>query len=130
MAQLSESDKLLAQFEAQNGSVEYWIMVTSEGIPFKFSQSIVPDKGNNIVSESDIQSRNYSESVKISGLVSDLINYCKRVIDDLKKGNQGNIVIRLRMKDGKEYVIQQECDFFLITKQVCKTIAEPVEETK
>ena len=130
MAQLSESDKLLAAFESQNGSVEYWIMVTSEGVPFKFSQSIIIDKGNELKSEADIQNRNYSESVKISGLVSDLINYSKRVIDDLKKGNTGNICIRLRMRDGKEYIIQQEQDFFLITKQVCKTIVEPEETTK
>lgn len=118
MAQLTESDKLLNDFESQNGSIEYYIMVTSEGVPFKFSQSIVQDK-NQEVKETSVNN-NYIEAVKIAGLVSDLINYSKRTIEDLKKGNTGNICIRLRLKDGKEIIIQQEQDFYMITKQVCK----------
>jgi hypothetical protein len=67
--------------------------------------------------------------VKIAGLVSDLINYTKRTIEDLKKGNTGNICIRLRLKDGKEIIVQQEQDFYMITKQVCKvTLDEAVPE--
>jgi len=128
MAQLTESDKLLNAFETSNSSVEFWILVTSEGVPFKHSSSIVFDKNLAEKSEQDIQSRNYSEAVKIAGLFSDLINYTKRTIEDFKKGQSGNICIRLRLSDGKEIIVQQEQDFFLITKQVCK--AAPEEEVK
>ena len=127
MAQLTESDKLLNQFEGQNGSIEYYILVTSEGIPFKYSQSIASDKSQD--NQDSNVNPNYIEAVKIAGLVSDLINYTKRTIEDLKRGNTGNICIRLRLKDGKEIIVQQEQDFYMITKQVCKvTSDEPVSE--
>lgn len=130
MAQLTESDKLLNSFEGQNGSIEYYILVTSEGVPFKYSQSIASDKSQD--SQDSNVNPNYIEAVKIAGLFSDLINYTKRTIEDLKKGNTGNICIRLRLKDGKEIIIQQEQDFYMITKQVCKVSSEELapEQTK
>ena len=117
MAQLTESDKLLTKFEAENGSVEYYILMTSTGIPFKFSQSIVQDKG---LDKEETVNPNYVEAVKICGLFMDLILYSKRTIEDLKKNSQGNVLLSLRLKDGKEFIVQQEQDFYLITKQVCK----------
>ena len=100
------------------------ILVTSEGIPFKYSQSIVVDKNADTKNANSTINPNYNEAVKIAGLVSDLINYSKKTIEDLKKGNTGNICIRLRLKDGKEIIVQQEQDYYLITKQVCKSAPE------
>ena len=37
MTQLTESDKLLVSFEAKNQSLESFVLVTSEGVPFKYS---------------------------------------------------------------------------------------------
>lgn len=130
MAQQTESDKLLNSFETTNTSIEFWILVTSEGVPFKYSSSIVFDKNLAEKSEQDAQNKNYMEAVRIAGLVSDLINYTKRTIEDFKKGQTGNICIRLRLKDDKEIIIQQEQDFYLITKQVCKTVVDEVEQSK
>lgn len=112
MAQLTESDKALASFESKNSSLESYVLVTSEGVPFKYS-GVKPEEG-----------------IKYAALMYDLINYTKRVLEDLKKGNSGNICIRLRLKDGHEYVVQQEQDFFMITIQMCKSVVEEDPATK
>ena len=65
MAQ-SELDKLLKAFEEKNTSMEYYILCSSEGIPFK----------------SNLE--NNAQIVKITGLLFDLILYSKRTLDDLK----------------------------------------------
>lgn len=112
MAQLTESDKLLSAFESKNTSLESWILLTSEGVPFKFSGVT------------------NTEAVKICGMMTDLVHFTKRTIEDLKKGNLGNICIRLRQTNGMEYIIKQENDFFLITLQMCKAIEGSDENEK
>ncbi len=112
MAQLTESDKLLAAFESKNTSLESFILVTSEGVPLKFS------------------GLKYEEAVKISAYMFDLMHFSKRTLEDFKKGNLGNICIRLRLTDGHEYIIKQEQDFFLVSVQMCKVIIQDEEEKK
>jgi hypothetical protein len=112
MAQLTESDKALNAYESKNTSLESYILVTSEGVPFKFAGV------------------KHEEAIKYSGLMYDLIHYSKRILEDLKKGNSGNISLRLRLKDGHEYIIQQELDFFLITVQMCKAVIEEEQPNK
>ena len=83
MAQ-SELDKLLKAFEEKNTSMEFYILVSSEGIPFK----------------SNIEDNAFV--VKLTGLLFDLILYSKRTLDDLKKVNEPgvnkNLTIRMRLK--------------------------------
>ena len=107
MTQLTESDKALNLFEGTNTSLVTYILVTSEGVPFKYNGNVT-----------------YQEAVKLAGLMIDLIHYTKRTIEDLKKGNTGNICLRMRLKSGEEYIIQQEQDFFLLTLQMCKGTVE------
>ena len=102
MTQLTESDKLLVSFEAKNQSLESFVLVTSEGVPFKYSG--LKDE----------------EATKLAGLMYDLMHFSKRTLEDFKKGNLGNICIRLRLTDGHEYIVKQEQDFFLVTVQLCK----------
>ena len=64
MAQ-SELDKLLKAFEDKNTSMEYYILMSVDGIPFK----------------SNIEKN--SEVVRISGLIFDLILYSKKILEDL-----------------------------------------------
>ena len=116
MAQ-SELDKLLKAFEEKNTSMDYYILMSSEGIPFK----------TNI--------ENNAQLVKIAGLLLDFILYSKRTLDDLKKTNElgqanKNLTIRMRLKSGEELVIVQEGEFYLITKQICKITEAPVEPEK
>ena len=72
MAQ-SELDKLLKAFEDKNTSMEYYILMSIDGIPFK----------------SNIEKN--SEVVRIVGLIFDLILYSKKIIEDLKKTNEQGI---------------------------------------
>lgn len=114
MAQ-SELDKLLKAFEEKNTSMEFYILMSSEGIPFK----------SNIVEQTTV--------VKIAGLIYDLILYAKRTLDDLKKtnvpqpGQSPNGTMRMRLKNGEEIIVVQEGDIYLISKQICK-LAEQLEE--
>ena len=115
MAQ-SELDKLLKAFEEKNTSMDYYILMSSEGIPFK----------SNIDDNPTV--------VKIAGLLFDFILYSKRTLDDLKKTNEPmanrNLTIRMRLKNGEELVIVQEGEFYLITKQICKVPEAPPEPEK
>lgn len=116
MAQ-SELDKLLKAFEEKNTSMDYYILMSSEGIPFK----------TNI--------ENNAQLVKIAGLLLDFILYSKRTLDDLKKTNElgqanKNLTIRMRLKSGEELVIVQEGEFYLITKQICKITEASVEQER
>ena len=107
MAQ-SELDKLLKAFEDKNTSMEYYILMSIEGIPFK----------SNIERNSDV--------VRIAGLLFDLILYSKKVLEDLKKVNeQGvheNLTLRMRLKNGEEIIIVQQNEYYLISKQICKNV--------
>ena len=107
MAQ-SELDKLLKAFEDKNTSMEYYILMSIEGIPFK----------SNIERNSDV--------VRIAGLLFDLILYSKKVLEDLKKVNeQGvheNLTLRMRLKNGEEIIIVQQNEYYLISKQICKIV--------
>jgi hypothetical protein len=89
------------------------------GVPFKYSS-------NNI---------SYPEAVRYAGLVYDLILYSKKVLDDFRKNNHGNMSMRLRLKSGMEIIVVQgilfylinillETDFYLITLQLCNEPAE------
>jgi len=49
----------------------------------------------------------YSEAINIAGLLHDLILYAKKVLDDLKKNNHGNMTFRIRLKSGTEIIIVQ-----------------------
>ncbi len=115
MAQ-SELDKLLKAFEEKNTSMEFYILVSSEGIPFK----------------SNIEDNAFV--VKLTGLLFDLILYSKRTLDDLKKVNEPgvnkNLTIRMRLKSGEELIIVQQNEFYLITKQICKITDAPAEPEK
>ena len=115
MAQ-SELDKLLKAFEEKNTSMEYYILCSSEGIPFK----------------SNLE--NNAQIVKITGLLFDLILYSKRTLDDLKKVNEPgvnkNLTIRMRLKSGEELIIVQQNEFYLITKQICKITDATTEPEK
>jgi hypothetical protein len=95
--------------------------MTSEGVPFKYNP-------NNIT---------HQEAVKISGLIYELVFYSKKTLDDFKRTpNYGNITIRLRLKSGLEIIVVQgihlfiilEQDFFLITHQLCKIVADPNQQ--
>ena len=107
MAQ-SELDKLLKAFEDKNTSMEYYILMSIDGIPFK----------SNIERNSDV--------VRIAGLLFDLILYSKKVLEDLKKVNeQGvheNLTLRMRLKNGVEIIIVQQNEYYLISKQICKIV--------
>ena len=115
MAQ-SELDKLLKAFEEKNTSMEFYILCSSEGIPFK----------------SNLE--NNAQIVKITGLLFDLILYSKRTLDDLKKVNEPgvnkNLTIRMRLKSGEELIIVQQNEFYLITQQLCKITDAPAEPEK
>ena len=116
MAQ-SELDKLLKAFEEKNTSMDYYILMSQEGIPYK----------TNI--------ENNAQVVKIAGLVHDFILYSKRTLDELKKTNEPgnankNMTIRMRLKSGEEIIAVQEADNYLITKQICKITEAPAEPEK
>jgi hypothetical protein len=115
MAQ-SELDKLLKAFEEKNTSMEFYILVSSEGIPFK----------------SNIEDNAFV--VKLTGLLFDLILYSKRTLDDLKKINEPGVnkdlTIRMRLKSGEELIIVQQNEFYLITEQICKITDAPTEPEK
>ena len=115
MAQ-SELDKLLKAFEDKNTSMEYYILMSSEGIPFK----------------SNIE--NNAQVVKLAGLIFDLILYSKRTLEDLKKVNEPgvnkNLTLRMRLKNGEELIIVQQNEFYLISKQICKIVDAPTEPEK
>ena len=107
MAQ-SELDKLLKAFEDKNTSMEYYILMSIDGIPFK----------------SNIEKN--SEVVRVTGLVFDLILYSKKILEDLKKGNEqglnDNLTLRMRLKNGEEIIVFQQNEYYLITKQICKIV--------
>ena len=115
MAQ-SELDKLLKAFEEKNTSMEYYILMSSEGIPFK----------------SNIE--NNAQVVKLAGLIFDLILYSKRTLEDLKKVNEPgvnkNLTLRMRLKNGEELIIVKQNEFYLISKQICKIVDAPTEPEK
>lgn len=117
MAQ-SELDKLLKAFEEKNTSMDFYILMSSEGIPFK----------SNITETTTV--------VRISGLIYDLILYSKRTLDDLKKlnvpqpGQSPNLTMRMRLKNGEEMIIVQEGDIYLISKQICKLAEQSGEPEK
>ena len=115
MAQ-SELDKLLKAFEDKNTSMEYYILMNNEGIPFK----------------SNIEKN--SEVIKIAGLIFDLVLYSKRTLDSLKKTNEPgvskNLTLRMRLKNGEELIVVQENEFYLITKQICKIVEAAPETTQ
>lgn len=115
MAQ-SELDKNLKGFEDKNTSMDYYILMNYEGIPFK----------------SNIEKN--SEVVKIAGLVFDLILFSKRTLDSIKKtsepGENKNLTMRMRLKNGEEIIVVQEGEFYLITKQICKIVDAPSEPEK
>ena len=115
MAQ-SELDKLLKAFEEKNTSMEYYILMSSEGIPFKSNIEYNPTV------------------IKIAGLVFDFILYSKKTLDDLKKQGEPtinkNLSIRMRLKNGEELIVVQEGEFYLITKQICKVTEAPPEPEK
>jgi hypothetical protein len=112
----SELDKLLKAFEEKNTSMEYYILMSSEGIPFK----------------SNIE--NNAQVVKLAGLIFDLILYSKRTLEDLKKVNEPgvnkNLTLRMRLKNGEELIIVQQNEFYLISKQICKIVDAPTEPEK
>ena len=107
MAQ-SELDKLLKAFEDKNTSMEYYILMSVDGIPFK----------------SNIEKN--SEVVRISGLIFDLILYSKKILEDLKKANEQclneNLTLRIKVKNGEEIIVVQQNEYYLISKQICKIV--------
>ena len=115
MAQ-SELDKLLKAFEDKNTSMEYYILMSIDGIPFK----------SNIETNSDV--------VRIAGLIFDLILFSKKVLEDLKKVNEpgvnDNLTLRMRLKNGEELIVVQQNEFYLISKQICKIVDAPPEGEK
>ena len=92
MAQ-SELDKLLKAFEEKNTSMEYYILCSSEGIPFK----------------SNLE--NNAQIVKITGLLFDLILYSKRTLDDLKKVNK---LLMLLLNQKKKLILKFNIYYFKI----------------
>ena len=114
MAQ-SELDKLLKAFEDKNTSMEFYILMSIDGIPFK----------SNIEKNSDV--------VRVAGLIFDLILYSKRTLSDLKKtsdSSDDNLTMRMRLKSGVEIIIVQQNEYYLISKQICKMVDAPVEGDK
>ena len=114
MAQ-SELDKLLKAFEDKNTSMEFYILMSIDGIPFK----------SNMEKNSDV--------VRVAGLIFDLILYSKRTLSDLKKTNDSsddNLTMRMRLKSGVEIIVVQQNEYYLISKQICKMVDAPVEAEK
>ena len=114
MAQ-SELDKLLKAFEDKNTSMEFYILMSIDGIPFK----------------SNIEKN--SEVVRITGLIFDLILYSKKILEDLKKVNEpgnDNLTLRMRLKNGEEIIVVQQNEYYLISKQICKIVDAPAEAEK
>ena len=115
MAQ-SELDKLLKAFEDKNTSMEFYILMSLDGIPFK----------------SNIEKN--SEVVRVAGLIFDLILYSKKILEDLKKVNEpgnDNLTLRMRLKNGEEIIVVQQNEYYLISKQICKIVdAAPEGEKK
>ena len=114
MAQ-SELDKLLKAFEDKNTSMEFYILMSLDGIPFK----------------SNIEKN--SEVVRVAGLIFDLILYSKKILEDLKKVNEpgnDNLTLRMRLKNGEEIIVVQQNEYYLISKQICKIVDAPPEGEK
>ena len=115
MAQ-SELDKLLKAFEDKNTSMEFYILMSIDGIPFK----------------SNIEKN--SEVVRVAGLIFDLILYSKKIWDDLKKVNESgtneNLTLRMRLKNGEEIIVVQQNEYYLVSKQICKIVDAPAETEK
>ena len=115
MAQ-SELDKLLKAFEDKNTSMEFYILMSIDGIPFK----------------SNIEKN--SEVVRVTGLIFDLILYSKKILEYLKKSNDqsanDNLTLRMRLKNGEEIIIVQQNEYYLISKQICKIVDAPAESEK
>ena len=115
MAQ-SELDKLLKAFEDKNTSMDFYILMSIDGIPFK----------------SNIEK--HSEVVRISGLIFDLILYSKKILEDLKKVNEpgvnDNLTLRMRLKNGEEIIVVQQNEYYLLSKQICKIVDAPPEGEK
>jgi hypothetical protein len=62
------------------------------GVPFKFSTS----------------SLEYPAAVRYAGLIYDLMLFTKKTFDDFKKTpNSGNVILRVRLKNGKEFIVSQ-----------------------
>ena len=80
MAQ-SELDKLLKAFEDKNTSMEYYILMSVDGIPFK----------------SNIEKN--SEVVRIAGLIFDLILYSKKILEDLKEAINDGFLVPYRLRE-------------------------------
>ena len=115
MAQ-SELDKLLKAFEDKNISMEYYILMSIDGIPFK----------SNIEKNSDV--------VRIAGLIFDLILFSKKILEDLKRVNEpgvnNDLTLRMRLKNGEELIVVQQNEYYLISKQICKIVEVPAEGEK
>ena len=114
MAQ-SELDKLLKAFEDKNTSMEFYILMSIDGIPFK----------SNMEKNSDV--------VRVAGHIFDLILYSKRTLSDLKKTNDSsddNLTLRMRLRNGVEIIIVQQNEYYLISKQICKIVDAPPEAEK
>ena len=114
MAQ-SELDKLLKAFEDKNTSMEFYILMSLDGIPFK----------SNIEKNSEI--------VRVAGLIFDLILYSKKILEDLKKVNEpgnDNLTLRMRLKNGEEIIVVQQNEYYLLSKQICKIVDAPPEGEK
>ena len=115
MAQ-SELDKLLKAFEDKNTSMDFYILMSIDGIPFK----------------SNIEKN--SEVVRKTELKFDLINYSKKILKDLKKVNDQNanenLTLRMRLKNGEEIIVVQQNEYYLISKQICKIVDAPAEGEK
>ena len=114
MAQ-SELDKLLKAFEDKNTSMDFYILMSIDGIPFK----------SNMEKNSDV--------VRIAGLIFDLILFSKRTLGDLKKTNDSsdeNLTLRMRLKNGEELIVVQQNEYYLISKQICKIVDPPPEAEK
>ena len=109
-------NKLLKAFEDKNTSMEFYILMSVDGIPFK----------------SNIEKN--SEVVRIAGLIFDLILYSKKILEDLKKVNeQGlneNLTLRMRLKSGEELIVVQQNEYYLISKQICKIVDSGAEGEK
>lgn len=117
MAQ-SDLDKFMKAFEEKNTSMDYYILMSAEGIPFKSS---ITDN---------------AQVVKIAGLLFDFVIFAKRTFDDLKRDKnsnnmeQKNLTLRMRLKNGEEYIIIQDGDLYLICKQICKITEAAAEPEK
>jgi hypothetical protein len=91
------------------------VKFTNPGIPFHHSEGL-----------------SYTEAVRYAGLISDILLLTKKTLDTFKTipPNTGNMTMRFRLTNGKEIIIVQEQDLYLLTIQICKVLPEDMEEDK